>query len=237
MDRFRSIVSQITRETDQAVAFARSDNSSDSSSSSQPLNDQTHEFYPPPIPPSIGYNEFGQPYPPEESVPMLNGFIRRMPTIESMGSREVASTARGSSVYSGSIVDRLAGTSNSRPPTRISLCPPGSDPPSRSNSLSKRASDIIGSINGTGTSANATGNTSEVGELIRVANERKGSPPSPGPSAQSFNSSPPVQTTGTQGMGSQSSRASTAPTTYYTATMGSVSSAPSVGESERIMDS
>ncbi|PFH45121.1 hypothetical protein AMATHDRAFT_51793 [Amanita thiersii Skay4041] len=45
----------------------------------------------PPVPPTIGYNEFGQPYPPEEPLPILNGFIRRMPTIESMGSREMGS--------------------------------------------------------------------------------------------------------------------------------------------------
>lgn len=235
VDRFRSVVSQITRETDQAVAFARSDNSSDSSSSSQPSsNEQPYDFYPPPIPPSIGYNEFGQPYPPEESVPILNGFIRRMPTIESMGSREVSSTNRGSSVYSGSVIDRFAGTGNSRPPTRISFSPPGSEAPSRANSLSKRASDMIGSLNGTGNAINGAGATNEVGELVRVG-EKRNSPPSPSPLAQIFHLPTPQPN---ETLGSHSSRASTVPTTYYTATIGSVSSVPSsMGESAQIPDS
>ncbi|KAF9450515.1 hypothetical protein P691DRAFT_810202 [Macrolepiota fuliginosa MF-IS2] len=227
VDRFRSIVSHITRETDQPVVFARSDDSSDSSSCSRPSsNDQPYDFYPPPIPPSIGYNEFGQPYPPEESVLILNGFIRRMPTIESMGSREIASTNRGSSVYSGSIMDRLAGTSNSRPPTRISLSQPGSEPPSRANSLSMRAADIIGSINGMGASSSVMGHTTEIGELIRASIDKRHSHPPSSPLVQSYNSSLPLPDGG-QGVGSQSSRASTAPTTYYTATMGSLSSVPS----------
>ncbi|KXN92542.1 hypothetical protein AN958_05397 [Leucoagaricus sp. SymC.cos] len=234
IEKFRSLVSQITRETDQAVASARSDTISDSSSGSQPsINETTFDFYPPPIPPTIGYNEFGQPYPPEENIPILNGFIRRMPTIESMGSREIASTNRGSSVYSGSIVDRLAGTSNSRPPTRISLSPPGSDPPSRTNSLSMHASDIIGSLSVPG---NAMVSTSEVGELIRVVHEKRSSPPSPSRLAHSYSPSP--QSSGTQAVNSQSSRGSTVPTTYYTATMGSRSSFPSsYGEGEHTLDS
>ncbi|KAF5353258.1 hypothetical protein D9756_008036 [Leucocoprinus leucothites] len=231
MDRFRSLVSQITRETDQAITLARSDSLSNSSSGSHCSNDASPDFYPPPIPPSIGYDEFGRPYPPEESVPMLNGFIRRMPTIESMGSRELASTNRGSSVYSGSLLDRFAGPNNSRPPTRISLSPPGSDPPSRANSLSMRASDIIGSLSVMGNGVNSLGNTNEVGELIRAVNEKRNSPPSPSRLAHSFNT-PSPQPSGTQPVSSQSSRASTVPTSYYTATMGSGSSFPSsdVGE-------
>ncbi|TEB33904.1 hypothetical protein FA13DRAFT_118995 [Coprinellus micaceus] len=46
---------------------------------------------------SLGYNEFGQPYPPDLDIPMMNGYIRRMPTIESMGSRELGSSVAGSS--------------------------------------------------------------------------------------------------------------------------------------------
>ncbi len=223
VDRFRSMVAQITRETDQAVSLARSDNSSDSSAGSQPsMTDTPYDFYPPPIPPTVGFNEFGQPYPPEESVPMLNGFIRRMPTIESMGSREIASTNRGSSMYSGSIAERLAGSGNSRPPTRISLYPPGSEPPSRANSLAKRAPDMTGG---------AIVTASEVGELIRASAEKRNSPPSPSPLVRAFNQ-PTPQPNEAEGTGSQSSRASTAPTTYYTATIGSVSSVPSsMGES------
>lgn len=248
VDRFRSIVAQITREADQAVSLARSSNSSStstSSSSSSSLGsgpsssiETPYDFYPPPIPPSVGFNEFGQPYPPEESVPMLNGFIRRMPTIESMGSREIASsTNRGSSMYSGSIAERLAGTGNSRPPTRISLYPPGgSEPPSRTNSLVKRAAaappDVItGGGGGSTLGVAAAVATSEVGELVlrgSSAEKRGSSPPSPSPLARApnqFLTQPQPNSSGAEG--SQSSRASTIPTSYYTATMGSVSSVPS----------
>jgi hypothetical protein len=211
--------------------LARSDNLPDSS---PPSNDLDAEFNPPSIP---GYNEFGLPYPPEESVPMLNGYVRRMPTIESMGSREIASTNRGSSVYSGSVADRFPGTNNSRPPTRISLSPPGSDPPSRTNSLSMHASDIIGSLSMMGNGVNTVGNTSEVGELIRAVNEKRHSPPSPSRLAHSIHSSSPQHSSGTQAVSSQSSRASTVPTAYYTATMGSLSSVPSsMGGSEYASD-
>ncbi|KAJ3559704.1 hypothetical protein NP233_g11199 [Leucocoprinus birnbaumii] len=236
MDRFRSLVLQVTREADQAVAIARSDNLSDSSSTSQRSDEPPLDFYPPPIPPTIGYDEFGRPYPPEESVPMLNRYIRRMPTIESMGSRELASTNRGSSVYSGSLLDRFAGSNNSRPPTRISLSPPGSDPPSRANSLSMRASDIIGSLAVAGNGANSMGNTNEVGELIRVVNEKRYSPPSPSGLSHSVNA-PSPQPSSTQPVSSQSSRASTVPTTYYTATMNSRASFPSsIGDYDHTPD-
>ncbi|KAF7759710.1 hypothetical protein Agabi119p4_11405 [Agaricus bisporus var. burnettii] len=219
-DRFRSIVSQINHETNHAVALARSDHSSDSSSSSHPSNDQAYAFYPPPIPPSIGYNEFGQPYPPEEAIPILNGYIRRMPTIESMGSREIASTNRGSSVNSGSILDRFASPSNSRSQTRISFYLSGSEPPSRPNSLSQRA---IGNSNGVGSGTNGMEHSSEVGELIPVSNERRSSPSSP-LSQTVFDLSTSSSSTGGQGTNSQSSRGSSIPTAYYTATIGSMSS-------------
>lgn len=219
-DRFRSIVSQINHETNHAVALARSDHSSDSSSSSHPSNDQAYAFYPPPIPPSIGYNEFGQPYPPEEAIPILNGYIRRMPTIESMGSREIASTNRGSSVNSGSILDRFASPSNSRSQTRISFYLSGSEPPSRPNSLSQRA---IGNSNGVGSGTNGMEHSSEVGELIPVSNERRSSPSSP-LSQTVFDMSTSSSSGGGQGTNSQSSRGSSIPTAYYTATIGSMSS-------------
>lgn len=81
---------------------------------------------------SLGYNEFGQPYPPDTDVPMMNGFIRRMPTIESMGSREMGSSIAGSSLMSGrghaenrgSMQSQKSGKRSSygsRPPTRTAM--------------------------------------------------------------------------------------------------------------------
>lgn len=121
-DRFRSLVLQITQETEDAIAIARSDGTSSSSETaeehtptqvspnaatnkydedydnfiynSRRSNNNNHEniFNLPSLPPTLGYNEFGLPYPPVSSVRVLNGFVRRMPTIESQGSWEVTSS-------------------------------------------------------------------------------------------------------------------------------------------------
>ena len=203
LGRIRSLVSQ-PRETDHTAVSVHSDNLSDPSSDTHYSNDDSLDFDFPPIPTNIGYNEFGQPYPPEESVPMLNGFIRRMPTIESMGSRELASTNQGSSVYSGSAKDRFWVTnSGSRSPTRVSLSSP-IDAPSRPGSLSMRVSDIIGSLSITGNVVNSTGNASEVGELVRAVNEKRNNPPSPSRLGHRINS-PSPQPSGTQNTSSQRS--------------------------------
>ncbi|KAF8970697.1 hypothetical protein BDZ97DRAFT_1914577 [Flammula alnicola] len=167
----------------------------------------------PPIPPVLGYNEFGMPYPPDQNVRMLNGYIRRMPTIESMGSGEVtnsigASTRPGGSVYT-----------SSRPPTRNTLLSfsssadyemTGSAPPSRSNSLSARVELLAGLAPA---SVNSHG-TSEHGELLGrdIAVRRVSSPTSflehlgAGGSADTYSSG------GSRG---------TTTTSYHTATMGS----------------
>jgi hypothetical protein len=68
--------------------------------------------------------------------------------------------------------------------------------------------------------------TSEVGELISIFNERKGYPSSP-LSQTVFDLSSSASTAGANGTNSQSSRASSTPTAYYTATIGSMSSIPS----------
>lgn len=81
---------------------------------------------------TLGYNEFGQPYPPDQDVPMMNGYIRRMPTIESMGSREMGSSIAGSSLMSGrghpdnrgsvqSHQSNKRSSYGSRPPTRTAM--------------------------------------------------------------------------------------------------------------------
>jgi hypothetical protein len=93
---------------------------------------------------------------------VLNGYIRRMPTIESMGSGEV-----GSSMSASSNRARESILTSSRPPTRNTLLSlnstdhssPDSEPPSRSNSLSARAELLVGL-------SNAPNNISEHGELL-----------------------------------------------------------------------
>ena len=117
--RFRSLISQITRETEEGMAFACSDDSSssfDRALGSLPNNespelgseaayrsdhqedyDNEDGFYT-----SSGtlthdsYEQYQQ-YPADEEIRMLNGFITRMPTIESMGSHEVRSSLGASS--------------------------------------------------------------------------------------------------------------------------------------------
>jgi len=113
MERFRRLVSIITQETDDAVAYARasvvttSSNSQDSAESptlngcGQGLSEEPHspeynhiltyddqedDFYGPLLAEDSGYP---QPYPADEEIRMMNGYIKRMPTIESMGSREL----------------------------------------------------------------------------------------------------------------------------------------------------
>ena len=116
--RFRSLISQITRETEEGMAFARRSNDSGTS-------DHVVDFLPGNESPELGSeaayrsdrreddNEDGfysssatlthdsyeqyQQYPADEEIRMLNGFITRMPTIESMGSHEVLSSMGASS--------------------------------------------------------------------------------------------------------------------------------------------
>ncbi|KAH9476851.1 hypothetical protein JR316_0010767 [Psilocybe cubensis] len=174
-ERFRSLLSQISQETDAAVEYARHESPENISESAHlppsysPGNDDDddnnddvyiHEhtqgrhnsniFNLPPVAPTLGYNEFGLPYPPDQDVRMLNGYIRRMPTIESMGSGEIASSIGASSVRQGGSM-----YTSSRPPTRNTLLSfastdydmmpaNGSNPPSRANSLSARAELLLG---------------------------------------------------------------------------------------------
>ncbi|KAF9463498.1 hypothetical protein BDZ94DRAFT_1258957 [Collybia nuda] len=157
-DRFRSLVSQITRETEEALEFARPNHPTP-----PPETDLEDDFYPPRLPPTVGYDEFGQPYPPEEHILILNGYIRRMPTIESMGSREMGSVTP-SSMY------------NDRDTRTLSLqsSPPASRPPTRTNTAS-RSEYAVGSRSSSRSNSLAAGaeilaapgrtSTSEIGEL------------------------------------------------------------------------
>jgi len=174
MERFRSLVTQIAEEAEAALEFAQADriSSPENPRETHPAppsglppaysenedDDETDDlvhsspdniFNLPPVPAALGYNEFGMPYPPDQDVHILNGYIRRMPTIESMGSGEIGTTS-----------SHRPGSNSSRPPTRNTLLSyasnefewTGSQPPSRANSLSARAELLVGMSNVTGTS-------------------------------------------------------------------------------------
>lgn len=148
VDRFRTMVSQISRETEEALVFATSDvNRSESPSD---LEDDIFTRMPSR---TLGYNEFGQPYPPDYQVRILNGYVRRMPTIESLGSREVASIA--SSTHNQDILASIH--TLSRPPTRANTLSMSdyspTDSPTRASSLSFAAGIL-------------SGGTTDLGELI-----------------------------------------------------------------------
>ncbi|KAL1692470.1 hypothetical protein GGG16DRAFT_51356 [Schizophyllum commune] len=109
-ERFRTLMAEISEEADDAVAYARPDSAlgynnemhadEHSPTDSEFLHGRNGEFDPyvydasyQPHPlqggtPFIGRDEFGRPYPPDGLVRVLNGYVRRMPTIESLGSRE-----------------------------------------------------------------------------------------------------------------------------------------------------
>ncbi|KAG2005610.1 hypothetical protein CC2G_002001 [Coprinopsis cinerea AmutBmut pab1-1] len=250
-DRFTSLVSQIHRETDDALEFARSDGDRASSrytgDSSPRIRtaspEQEHEwtsssddddgaengdttvrqsnhdegeeddFYGnrPTLPPVLGYNEFGQPYPADTQVPMMNGLVRRMPTIESMGSREMGSSIAASSLLADGNTRHSFQTRSSRPPTRNTLLSmlsadglasrssTPSEPSSRTNSLMVQAERLAalglltGTSNASADSPNPTGtgtffhnssshDISEIGELIDTVHSVKKVPPPESPS-------------------------------------------------------
>ncbi len=158
-DRFRSLVLQITQETEDAIAVARSDGTSTPETSEEYTstqifpnaatnkydedydnfiynnsrrNDNGNIFNLPSLPPTLGYNEYGLPYPPVSNVRVLNGFIRRMPTIESIGSWEGTSSLGPSNhEHSGTGSNHTISRRTTITTTDFS----GSNPASRANSL------------------------------------------------------------------------------------------------------
>jgi hypothetical protein len=146
VDRFRSLVSQINREAEDGAYIGGSGGSSSSSTPpSAYLSDPT-------IRAVVGYDEFGRPYPPDDHVRILNSYIRRMPTIESIGSREMTA---GTSVAASSIYqeqrERASLHTLSRPPTRAMTDRDRdgySEPPSRAGSLSLAAVELINAMGG-----------------------------------------------------------------------------------------
>jgi hypothetical protein len=143
VDRFRALISQITRETDLGIEFARHDSM---------LYDENSSLCMPPVPPAVGYDEFGRPYPPEEHVSFLNGYIRRMPTIESMGSREMGSMT----ISTGLTQSRRSTATFSQPPTRSNTFSSSAGSQLLSGDSSLVACEI----------PTALGRTNEMGELV-----------------------------------------------------------------------
>ncbi|PCH43152.1 hypothetical protein WOLCODRAFT_74244 [Wolfiporia cocos MD-104 SS10] len=127
--RFRTLVDQVSRETEEGIALAQ--------------NDPTDAYYSASFPDDYhDYNSRYSAYMAEDAeyVPVLGRTIHRMPTIESLGSREVMSLTNS---QSGSSVHRASPGPHhiSRPSTRsnnLSISEAGTSTPStrsRANSL------------------------------------------------------------------------------------------------------
>ncbi|KIY67196.1 hypothetical protein CYLTODRAFT_490831 [Cylindrobasidium torrendii FP15055 ss-10] len=99
-DRFRALVGQISWEADEAARFAIPDETEATSAPPWPhhpslaagpyglgSNNPYALFIDP-----YGHNELGHQYPPDEHIAILGGYVRRMPTIESLGSREASTS-------------------------------------------------------------------------------------------------------------------------------------------------
>ncbi|TFK29166.1 hypothetical protein FA15DRAFT_610898 [Coprinopsis marcescibilis] len=262
-DHFSLLVSQIHRETDEAIELAQSDSASSKhtidskrrvvSDSPEPLSDDEEEeeirahlardsvalgdeeegdeddeydgFYArPAIPPTLGYNEFGQPYPVDTELRMMNGYVRRMPTIESMGSREMGSSIAASSLLAQNRHSYQTNMSyrDSRPPTRNTLISMvasdgmgnGSEPShSRPHSLTVQAERLAALGLLTGQSGVSGGqDVSEVGEIVDTVQSVKIVPPPENPSHLNLPMLDHLNSTA----GSRSTNFS-----YHTATMGS----------------
>ena len=175
--RFRSLISQITRETEEGMAFAHSDDSGspDLVLDSLPSNespeldseatyrsdhqedyDDEDGFYTSSTTLTHDSYEQYQQYPADEEIRMLNGFITRMPTIESMGSHEVGSSMGAASANRDR--ERIG-----RQPTRNTLgswvgteLSGTSESQSGANSLTAQAEVLAGMHHST-----------EIGELIK----------------------------------------------------------------------
>ncbi|TCD67744.1 hypothetical protein EIP91_011986 [Steccherinum ochraceum] len=120
VDQFRALVNQVTEETDAGIDLAQ--------------NDHRPGYYVDHRIPSPNMTARSGQIPDDEDFFIVGGVVQRMPTIESLGSREVMSLATSSNSR-GERTDSL-----SRPPTRQTMSllsdGAGSQPPSRSNSLS-----------------------------------------------------------------------------------------------------
>ncbi|KAI0252253.1 hypothetical protein BJV78DRAFT_366666 [Lactifluus subvellereus] len=136
-DQFRALVDRVFHELEESRNLE-----SDAEPPTPPLHHvlDTHM-------PFMIIDEFGREVPSEEPIAILGGVIKRMPTIESVGSRELSSL-RSNTLVSGGIRSpsrATSSTASSRPPTRAMMVPfndaasaslaSASQPSSRSNSI------------------------------------------------------------------------------------------------------
>lgn len=128
VNRFRDLLYEVTRETEEAIQLAQHDGAD-----LYPDEELSH---------ARSYESFSGDDEEGDFVPVVGRIIQRMPTIESLGSREIMSLSSGQRGDNSNSIHSL-----SRPPTRsntLSLSEAaGSQPVSRSNSLT--ASVILAS--------------------------------------------------------------------------------------------
>ena len=167
-NQFRVLVDRVSRELEES----RISENNSRESHTPPLHHvlDTHTPY-------MTIDEFGREVPTEEPIAILGGVIKRMPTIESVGSREVTSLRSATLVSGGAGAASLAPSSSasSRPPTGATMASfndaasaslaSASQPSSRSNSIHRLRTP------------------SELGELVRDALRARAQarplPPSP----------------------------------------------------------
>lgn len=152
-DRFRELVNRVSRELEESRIV---EDNTDLRSRTPPLHHvlDTHTPY-------MSIDEFGRAVPSEEPIAMLGGVIRRMPTIESVGSRELGSLRSTAVLCGAGSQSGATSSASTRPPTRATMyndTASASQPPSRSNSIHRQRMP------------------SELGELIREALRARGLP-------------------------------------------------------------
>jgi hypothetical protein len=139
VDRFRSLVNQVSRETDDGLEIVPTNSTSGGYSPSSPNATQTLNGEE--LAHLLRSGEFGPPQPPDDHVMVLGGYVRRMSTIESVGSREqgsIASSVHRNGTFMSSNRSGSGHTQYSRPPTRantLAASEAASEPPSPSSSL------------------------------------------------------------------------------------------------------
>ena len=170
-DRFRAIVDRVSRELEDARNLEN-----EPAPRTPPLHHvlDTHTPY-------MSIDEFGREVLTEEPIPMFGGVIRRMPTIDSVGSREIASLRSNTLISAcggGAGAPSIAPSSgSSRPPTRGTMV-----------SLNDAASVSLASASATSSRSNSIHRPrmpSELGELVRDALRSRGQPRSLPPGSAS----------------------------------------------------
>jgi hypothetical protein len=159
-DRFRAVVDRVSRELEDARNL---ENEPSPPPSTPPLHHvlDTHMPY-------MSIDEFGREVLTEEPVPMFGGVIRRMPTIDSVGSRELTSLRSATLVSAAGGAPSIAPSSStsSRPPTRGTMV-----------SFNDAASNSHASASATSSRSNSIHRPrmpSELGELVRDALRSRG---------------------------------------------------------------